>query len=94
MLEEQLLKLFPLHMREKLKKADIDQSTLEEIRIRAGQPLMFLYGDGEYFLEENSDTLCRQCRHGYRMTRSDLEEMVGFLCNYSMYAYEEQLRMG
>ena len=57
MLEEQLLKLFPLHMREKLKKADIDQSTLEEIRIRAGQPLMFLYGDGEYFLEENSDTL-------------------------------------
>ena len=53
MLEEQLLKLFPLHMREKLKKADIDQSTLEEIRIRAGQPLMFLYGDGEYFLEEN-----------------------------------------
>ena len=51
MLEEQLLKLFPLHMREKLKKADIDQSTLEEIRIRAGQPLIFLYGDGEYFLE-------------------------------------------
>ena len=94
MLEEQLLKLFPLHMREKLKRADIDQRTLEEIRIRAGQPLMFLYGDGEYFLEESSDVLCRNCGRGYRMTRSDLEEMVGFLCNYSMYAYEEQLRMG
>ncbi|MDD7642693.1 MAG: stage III sporulation protein AA [bacterium] len=94
MLEDQLLKLFPLHMRDKLKRADIDQNTLEEIRIRAGQPLMFLYGDGEYFLDESSDALCRQCEHGYRMTRGDLEEMVGFLCNYSMYAYEEQLRMG
>lgn len=94
MLEEQILKLFPLHMREKLKKADIMQDTLEEIRIRAGQPLMFLYGDGEYFFDESSDMLCRHCEHGYRMTRRDLEEMVGFLCNYSMYAYEEQLRMG
>lgn len=94
MLEEQLLKLFPLHMREKLKRADIDQSRLEEIRIRAGQPLMFLYGDGEYFLLADRAMLCSACEYGYRMTRSDLEEMVGFLCNYSLYAYEEQLRMG
>lgn len=94
MLEEQLLKLFPLHMREKLKRADIDQSRLEEIRIRAGQPLMFLYGDGECFLSVDRDALCGKCEQGYRMTPCDLEEMVGFLCNYSMYAYEEQLRMG
>ena len=94
MLEEQLLKLFPIHMREKLKRADIDQRSLEEIRIRAGQPLMFLYGDGEYFFNERSESLCRSCILGYRMTREDLEEMVGFLCNYSMYAYEEQLCMG
>lgn len=94
MLEEQLLRLFPLHMREKLKKADIDQRALEEIRIRAGQPLMFLYSSGECFFEESSGRICRDCGRGYRMTRGDLEEMVGFLCNYSMYAYEEQLRMG
>ena len=94
MLEEQILKLFPLHMREKLRKTDVDQRALEEIRIRAGQPLMFLYGDGEYFLDGDEDVLCRYQKRGYRMTRSDLEEMVGFLCNYSMYAYEEQLRLG
>lgn len=94
MLEEQLLRLFPLHMRETLKMADIDQSTLEEIRIRAGQPLMFLYGDGEYFFDMKMQKLCCSQKQGYRMTKSDLETMVGFLCNYSMYAYEEQLRMG
>lgn len=94
MLEEQLLKLFPLHMRKCLQSADIDQRGLEEIRVRAGQPLMFLYGDGEYFLRESSNALACCAEGAYRMTRRDLEEMVGFLCNYSMYAYEEQLRMG
>lgn len=94
MLEEQLLKLFPLHMRKCLQAAGIDQCGLEEIRVRAGQPLMFLYGDGEYFLKESSNALDCSAEGAYRMTRRDLEEMVGFLCNYSMYAYEEQLRMG
>lgn len=93
MLEEQLLKLFPIHMRELLARADIDQSGLEEIRIRAGQPLMFLTADGEYFLEAGG-RLGRDISAGQRMNGRDLEEMVGFLCSYSMYAYEEQLRMG
>lgn len=55
---------------------------------------MFLYGDGEYFLNEDENRLDTCCKGVYRMSRQDLEEMVGFLCNYSMYAYEEQLRMG
>lgn len=93
MLEEQLLKLFPLHMREGLARADIDQHSLEEIRVRAGQPLMFLFADGERFLEKDG-RLGRDMHKGCGMSRRDLEEMVGFLCSYSMYAYEEQLRMG
>ncbi len=93
MLEEQLLKLFPLRMRERLVRADIDQRTLEEIRVRAGQPLMFLGSGGEYFLEEDG-RLGQDMHAGCRMDGRDLEEMVGFLCSYSMYAYEEQLRMG
>ncbi len=93
MLEEQLLKLFPLHMREGLARADIDQQGLEEIRARAGQPLMLLRSDGEYFFQEDG-RLVRDMRMAYRMSGRDLEEMVGFLCSYSMYAYEEQLRMG
>ena len=94
MLEEQLLKLFPLHMREKLRQADIDQQALEEIRVRAGQPLMFLYDDREHFFDEAQGRLGVEQKHAYRMQTADLEEMVSFLCSYSIYAYEEQLRMG
>lgn len=94
MLEEQLLKLFPLHMRDKLRQADVDQQTLEEIRVRAGQPLMFLYDDREYFFDEAQGRLGVEQKRAYRMQTADLEEMVSFLCSYSIYAYEEQLRMG
>lgn len=94
MLEEQLLRLFPLHMREKLRQADIDQGTLEEIRVRVGQPLMFLYGDREIFFDEKGGRLSGRLQDAYRMRSEDLEEMVSFLCSYSIYAYEEQLRMG
>ncbi len=94
MLEEQLIKLFPVHLREKLKSAKIDQQTLEEIRVRAGQPLMFLYGDREYFFDEVHGALVTDPAAAYRMRPGDLEEMVSFLCSYSIYAYEEQLRMG
>ncbi len=93
MLDEQLLRLFPAALREKLRAADIDQSALEEIRVRAGQPLMFLYGDGERFLTKDG-ALSRDGASCVTMSGQDLEEMVGFLCSYSMYAYEEQLRMG
>lgn len=94
MLEEQLLKLFPLHMRDKLRQADVDQQMLEEIRVRAGQPLMFLYDDREYFFDEAQGRLGVEQKRAYRMQTADLEEMVSFLCSYSIYAYEEQLRMG
>lgn len=94
MLDEQLMKIFPLHMREILKKTDLVQDDLEEIRVRVGQPLMFLTGKGEYVLDTESCMLGPAVSEAYRMTAADLEEMLGFLCQYSLYAYEEQLRMG
>lgn len=94
MLEEQILKLFPIHMRERLQQADIDQDTLEEIRVRVGQPLMFLHGDGEYFFDVHIGKEVKTLDQAYCMSSRDVEEMIAFLCQYSLYAYEEQLRMG
>jgi stage III sporulation protein AA len=94
MLEEQLIRIFPVHLRESVRGADICQQRLEEIRIRGGQPLMFLDCEGEWFLQVHNQRLVRDMAEGYSMTREDLEEMVAFLCSYSMYAFAEQLHMG
>jgi stage III sporulation protein AA len=55
---------------------------------------MFLDCEGEWFLQVHKGKLVRSMAEGYSMTREDLEEMVGFLCSYSRYAFEEQLRQG
>jgi stage III sporulation protein AA len=94
MLEEQLIRIFPVHLRESIQGADICQKRLEEIRIRVGQPLMFLDSEGEWFLQVSGKRLSGHMAEGYVMTREDLEEMVGFLCSYSRYAFEQQLRQG
>jgi stage III sporulation protein AA len=94
MLEEQLIRIFPVHLRESVRGADICQQRLEEIRIRVGQPLMFLDSEGEWFLQVHNQRLARDMGEGYSMTREDLEEMVAFLCSYSMYAFAEQLHQG
>jgi stage III sporulation protein AA len=62
----------------------IDEDALrdaEEIRIRIGHPLEILYADGA-----NRRFGC--------LSASDLREMLNYLCGYSPYAMEEELRQG
>ena len=40
-MQEELLHIFPLHLRETLQKVTMKENTLEEIRIRIGQPVIF-----------------------------------------------------
>lgn len=94
MLEDAILKLFPVTLRGRIQNCAMNQNMLEEIRVRAGQPLMFLFHDGEYFLHQNKEMLIKDEQMAYCMRADELEEMVSFLCNYSLYAYEHQLRMG
>jgi stage III sporulation protein AA len=65
-------------------RAKITETTLrdaEEIRIRVKHPLEILYADGR--------SQCYGCT-----TASDLREMLNYLCGYSPYAMEEELRQG
>lgn len=94
MLEDAIMKLFPVALRDRLHNCAINQNMLEEIRVRAGQPLMFIFHDCEYFLHKNQDRIIKDEQMAYCMREDELEEMVSFLCNYSLYAYEHQLRMG
>lgn len=88
--------LFPLHLREVIKQLDGIED-LEEIRIRIGQPL-FLYTRqkeliliGNTFLESQINKINEKC---YRMTEQDILEMQNYMSNYSLYAWQEELRNG
>lgn len=90
---EQILRLFPVHLREPVRKSGIFEKTLEEIRIRVNEPLIFRTGEGEFFLRESHlvEQLDNQC---HRMMPEEIRQMSVFMSKYSLYAYEEEIRKG
>ena len=50
-LDEQIISIFPKQIKAALRKAAIDQKQLEEIRVRVNQPLIFMDGEREYYID-------------------------------------------
>ena len=81
-MQEQFVKIFPRDLREKVRKAEIHG--LEEIRVRIGWPVEFLYGNRSEWLGS----------YDCMMDRNRLDEMLNYITGYSVYAMEEELRQG
>lgn len=60
------------------------EDSLEEIRVRIGQPLEFIYGNTVRWLP----------REETRINREDITEMLNYISKYSLYAYREEMRQG
>ncbi len=89
-----VLQIFPVHLREKIADCNIREELLEEIRIRIGQPIVISYGQEEWHLDASKQKLTKQESQAYRITESDVQEMVTFLSRYSLYAFQEEIRSG
>lgn len=70
-----------------------DFNKLQEIRLRAGEPLLVVYDGQEYFLEP-CGALSRRRERAFLVTREDIRECMEYVSNFSMYAFEEELRHG
>lgn len=58
------------------------KESLQEIRLRAGQPLMIIY-DG---IEQEFP--------GFEVDKRDVEQIFGWLCGYGVYAYQDEMVKG
>lgn len=67
---------------------------LEEIRVRVGQPLMFVYGGERRYLHRSGKALSADWREGLFVNGEQVQEMMMYLCDYSRYAYARQLKDG
>ena len=90
---QQIIRLFPPAVRGGLEKSGIFSRGLEEIRVRVNEYLMFRTAEGELFLRgshllKEADASC------FRPGPDDMEQMCTFMCRYSIYAYEEEMRQG
>ena len=94
MKEEQVLNIFPNHIRERFLKAAKRVNELQEIRLVAELPARVIMGNREYFLGRTgglSDTISENC---WYIKPVEMEQILDHVCSYSRYAYEEDIRQG
>ena len=81
MLKDQILNLFHGNLRSAIEAVIDDFDTLQEIRIRMGQPVIFVQKTEEILLYE-------------QVTLKDIKNVVETACGYSGYAFEEEICRG
>ena len=90
---DELLRIFSLHIRRILERAAPDFDGLQEIRLRTGRPLAIVERGREVFLTGDG-ARTREAGAAWRVTAQELRETMEFVGEYSLYAYEDELRQG
>mgnify|MGYP001852673213 CR=1 FL=1 len=90
---DEILRIFSLHIRQILERADLDFDWLQEIRLRAERPLAVVERGREAFLTGDGDRT-REPRRAWQVTAQELRETMEFVGKYSLYAYEDELKQG
>ncbi len=87
MKEKQILNVLPGTVRRQVEREELRYDLLQEIRLRVGQPLILIY-------REKRGSRDRSGAGPIEVTREDIREMLEYVSNYSLYAYEEEMRQG
>lgn len=78
---KQIMDMLPGTVRQNLERIVTDQGQLQEIRMREGKPLAVRLGGKEKVL-------------AHRVTKEELKDTLEHFAEYSLYAYESELRQG
>lgn len=88
-----ILQLFPLHSRALWQQAAREQEQIQEIRLRAGRPIILHMEGRERYLTAGGK-ITESFPNARIVAEKELEEMLEHICHYSPYAFEEELRRG
>ena len=87
MQENRILSVLPRSIRVLIGKEHLQYEYLQEIKLRVEKPLLLVYR-GEEIIPGN------QRSKPYIVTREDIREMLEYISNYSLYAYEQEMKQG
>ncbi len=90
---EEILRMFPERMRGRWQETADLCGNLQEIRLRVGRPVTVITVSGERFVDIEGRIVDRQ-EAGARITEREIEEIIQHLCQYSLYAFADEIRQG
>lgn len=86
-MEKEILRILAKKIRELMIQEHLNFECLQEIRLRIGQPVIILYRGREYILPKDSQVKSR-------VEKEDMRETIEYISDYSLYAYENELKQG
>ncbi len=92
-MQNNLLQLFPLEKRGFWKNTATQQEQIQEIRLRAGKPIIVIKNGCEFFLDETGN-FTQKAECAYCVTEKELDALLSHICHYSPYAFEDEIRQG
>ncbi len=90
---EEILNLFPEESRDRWREVAKQAKRLQEIRLRACLPLSILVDNREYFVDRQG-RIVDMPGEAARPLPEELENLLGHLCKYSIYAFADEIRQG
>jgi stage III sporulation protein AA len=91
--KEELIKVFARTIQVLLRQVPIEFALLQEIRLRVDAPFILNYDGRELFITAEGE-ISRHREHAYRISRKEIAETMEYIGNYSLYAFEEEVRQG
>ncbi|MDO5293097.1 MAG: stage III sporulation protein AA [bacterium] len=90
---DEILKIFSINLRKVIGNVDFDYDLLQEIRLRVNSPLIVIYNNTEFFISRNYE-LSASRNNAYIVTQNEVRETMEYISNYSLYAFEDEIRQG
>ncbi len=93
MRSEEILHMFPESLRARWRVAAQQAECLQEIRLRVNVPATVLIDRKEWFVDTDGSLVDRQ-PVAARCSAEELEAVLKHLCQYSVYAFADEIRQG
>lgn len=93
MVPEEFEKIFSVNLRKTIHNAIRDFNGLQEIRLRANEPIVIRYYDRTMYLTKDN-RLSESIQEAISLPAREIRETMEYISNYSMYAYEEEIKHG
>lgn len=93
MRQAEVLSMFPESMRGRWRQVAGWADGLQEIRLRAEAPATVLINNKEWFVTQKGELVDRQPGEA-GSTPEELEAVLTHLCQYSLYAFADEIRQG
>ncbi len=91
--KKEIVRVLSAKLRSIVEKVKVDFCEIQEIRIRTGSPLIIVCEGKEYLVGEDG-SLGVNRNNSYEITQREIRETMEYISNYSLYAFEEELKQG